>query len=224
MVEKELAVDASGPEAFAAVVYTLQQVSLATVRALVDKLKVLSLLKEPGQDFEKFDGRVIELCRCISSTGSTPANLVIFAAATFLECDVLAFKLKAIKIPNEVDKDAQSMSWDTVMRTLKTKYKILKGQGLWTPQATTKKRDDELTGLHTAINKLTEVLKSAPEQVRVEGEEFAAMDITSWDTSPETAHETKHPLGPTCHQRTVNLRPRPSTVSPSLGAASANAG
>jgi transcriptional regulator NrdR family protein len=154
-VEKDLGVDASGPEAFAAVVYKLQQVSSAAVRALVDELKALSLLKEPGQDVEIFGGRVVELCRRISGTGSAPADLVVLAAGTFLECDVLAFKLKAIKIHDEVDENANSMSWDSVVRSLKTKYQSLKGQGLWTPQATTKKKDDELSGLHAAINKLT---------------------------------------------------------------------
>jgi hypothetical protein len=154
-VEKDLGVDGSGPEAFAAVVYKLQQVSSAAVRTLVDELKSLSLLKEPGQDAEIFGGRVVELCRRISGTGSAPTDLVVLAAATFLECDVLAFKLKAIKVHDEVDDNPRAMTWDAVVRTLKTKYQSLKGQGLWTPQATSKKKDDELSGLHAAITKLS---------------------------------------------------------------------
>jgi hypothetical protein len=48
------------------------------------------------------------------------------------------------------------MNWDAVVQTLKTKkYQRLKGQGLWTPQVTTKKRDDNITGLHVALNKLS---------------------------------------------------------------------
>jgi hypothetical protein len=43
------------------------------VRALVDELKNLSLLKEPGQDVDIFGGRVVELCRRISSTGMRPS-------------------------------------------------------------------------------------------------------------------------------------------------------
>jgi hypothetical protein len=122
MVEKNLGVDAFGPEAFAAVVYKLQQVSSAAVRALVNELKDLSLLKEPGQDVKIFGGQVIELCCRISITGSAPSDLVVLAAATFLECDVLPFKLKAISIHDAVNKDAQAMNWDTVVRTPKTKY------------------------------------------------------------------------------------------------------
>jgi hypothetical protein len=154
-VEKDLRVDRSGPEAFAAVVYKLQQVSSEAVRTLVDELKSLSLLKEPGQDAEIFGGWVVELCRRISGTGSAPTNLVVLAAATFLECNVLAFKLKAIKVHDEVEDNPRAMTWDAVVRTLKTKYQSLKGQGLWTPQATSKKKDDELSGLHAAITKLS---------------------------------------------------------------------
>jgi hypothetical protein len=73
---------------------------------LVNKLKALSLLKEPGQDVEIFGGRVVELCCRISGTGSALANLIVLAAAMFLECDMLAFKLKAISIHNGVDEDA----------------------------------------------------------------------------------------------------------------------
>jgi hypothetical protein len=62
------------------------------------------------------------LCRRISGTGSPPANLVVLAMATFLECDILVFKLKAIKTHDEVDENGLAMSWDTVVRSMKTKY------------------------------------------------------------------------------------------------------
>jgi hypothetical protein len=104
-VENDLCVHGSGPKAFAAVVYKLQQVSSGAVQTLVDKLKALSLLKEPGQDVKIFGGRIVELCRRISGTGSAPADLVVLAAATFLECDVLLFKLKAIQVHDAVDKN-----------------------------------------------------------------------------------------------------------------------
>jgi hypothetical protein len=56
-VKKDLNVDASGPKAFAAVVYKLQQVSSPAVCTLVDELKNLSLLKERRQDVEIFGGK-----------------------------------------------------------------------------------------------------------------------------------------------------------------------
>jgi hypothetical protein len=130
-VKKDLGVDASGPESFAAVVYKLQQASSAAVCTLVDELKALSLLKEPGQDVEIFGGRVVELCHRIS--GSAPANPIILAAAMLLECDILAFKLEAISIHDEVNEDAQVMSWDTVVCTLKTKASKDRVSGLHKP-------------------------------------------------------------------------------------------
>jgi hypothetical protein len=161
-VEKDLGVDASGPEAFASVISKLQQVNSAAIRSLVDELKGLSLIKEPGQDVEIFGGRVIELCRRITGTGLAPTDLGVLAAATFLNCDVLSFKLKAIAIHDMVDDNPLSMNWDAVVRGLKTKYQSLKGQGLWTPQAPTKKRDDDISGLHVAINKLSARINAGP--------------------------------------------------------------
>jgi hypothetical protein len=168
-VEKDLSVDASGPKAFAAVVYKLQQVSSAAVCALVNELKDLSLLKEPRQGIKIFGGRVIELCRRISGTGSVPADLVVLAAATFLECGILALKLKAIMVHDEVDENARAMSWDTVVCTLKTKYQSLKGQVLWTPQATNKKKDNKIAGLHAPISKLSTQVSSGSGKGRGRG-------------------------------------------------------
>jgi hypothetical protein len=57
MAEKDLGVDATGPEPFAAVAYKLQQqVSSAAIHALVDELKNLSLHKELGQEEGKIFG------------------------------------------------------------------------------------------------------------------------------------------------------------------------
>jgi hypothetical protein len=72
---------------------------------LVNELKALSLLKEPRQDVEIFGGSIVELCRRIFKTGSAPPDLVVLVAATFLECDVFPFKLKAIQIHDKVDQD-----------------------------------------------------------------------------------------------------------------------
>jgi hypothetical protein len=56
------------------------------------------------------------------------------------------------------------MTWDAAVCTLKTKkYQSLKGQGLWTPQASMKKKDDKIAGLHAAIHKLmAQVLNKGP--------------------------------------------------------------
>ena len=117
--------ESSGTEAFIAVVYKIQHVSSAAVQTLVEELKNVSLLKDPRQDVEIFGWRVVKLCCHIYGTRSVPANLVVCAAATFLECYVLAFKLKDIKVHDEVDDNSGAMTWDAVVHNLKIKYKTL---------------------------------------------------------------------------------------------------
>ena len=102
-IENYLGCDPSGPEAFAAVVYKLQQVNSAAFFLLVEELQALKLINEPGQDVDIFDGRVIKLWRRISGTGFGPDDLGVLAATLFLECDVLAFKLKSIWIHDQYD-------------------------------------------------------------------------------------------------------------------------
>ena len=63
----------------------------------------MSLIKEPGQDVDAFGDRVVEFCRWISGVGAEPENLSVIAAATFLEFDVLALKLKALDLHGRVD-------------------------------------------------------------------------------------------------------------------------
>ena len=81
-----------------------------------------------------FFGQVIELCRRISSTGFGPDDLGILVATCFLECDVMAFKLKSIWIHDQADINPRvAMGWDKVVRLNKKKYLALAGQKLWTP-------------------------------------------------------------------------------------------
>jgi hypothetical protein len=128
------------------------------MRSLVDDLKKLSPIKEPGQDVDIFGAKVIEQCRCISGTGSAPTDFIMLAAATFLECDMLPFKLKAMAIHDQVDGDSAALPWEDVVRLNKTKYRSLVGQNLWTPQAAKAKEDDlamSAAGTYAVINKPT---------------------------------------------------------------------
>jgi hypothetical protein len=103
---------------------------------------------------------VIELCRHITGTGMAPTELVMLAASMFLECDVLSCKRKAIAIHDAIHENAQAMNWHAIVRTLKNKYQSVKGQELWTPQLTTKKRDNKISGLHVTLSKLSAQVNS----------------------------------------------------------------
>ena len=78
-IEKDIGFNPSVPEAFAAVVYKLQQVNSAAICMLVEELHFLNLINEPGQDADIFGVQVIKLCRRISGTGFGPDDLGILA-------------------------------------------------------------------------------------------------------------------------------------------------
>jgi hypothetical protein len=154
-IEKDVGVGANGPVTYAAVISKIQQVSASSVRSLVDKLKKMHLLQEPGQDVEIFGSRVIEMTRRIQGSGLAPTDLTSIVASCFIDCDVLAFKLKALSFFDLVDDDATAMTWEDIVRQLKQKYRSLLGQELWDPQKKMKPADTSvLDGLQASINKL----------------------------------------------------------------------
>jgi hypothetical protein len=161
-IEKDIGVQAGGPVAYATVVGKIQQVSASSVRSLVSKLKVMSLIKEPGQNVETFGTKIIEMTRRITGSGSSPVDLTSIVASTFLECDVLSFKIKALSIHDLVDEKPTAMEWEEIVRVLKAKYTSLEGQDLWTPTSNTKPAESVLDGLHAAINKLAAQVDGGP--------------------------------------------------------------
>ena len=131
-IEKTLGTDPTGTEAFFAVIRKLQQTNSAASRTLVEELKGMFLIKEPGQYVDAFGDRVVELCRRISGVGAEPDNLSIIAATTFLKCDVLDFKLKSLDLHGRVDDDITTLTWESIVSSLQAKYRSFKGQHLWT--------------------------------------------------------------------------------------------
>ena len=163
-IEKDVGVGSNGPVTYAAVISKIQQVSASSVRALVDNLKKMHLLQEPGQDVEAFGSKIIEMTRRITGSGLAPTDLTSIVAGCFIDCDVLAFKLKALSFFDAVDDNAASMTWEEIVRQLKAKYRSLLGQDFWEPQKRLKTADTStLDGLHAAINKLSaQVSSGAP--------------------------------------------------------------
>ena len=97
-LEKTIGTDPTGPEAFLEVIRKLQQMNSAASQTLVEELKEISFIKEPGQDVDAFGDPVVELCGRISRLGAEPNNLSVVAATTLIEYDVLDFKLKALDL------------------------------------------------------------------------------------------------------------------------------
>lgn len=109
-IEKDYGVGSNGPVTYAAVISKIQQVSASSIRTLVDKLKKLHLLNEPGQNVEVFGSKVIELARRIEGSGGAPKDLTSIVATCFTDCDVLAFQLKALAFSDLVDTNATAQT------------------------------------------------------------------------------------------------------------------
>jgi hypothetical protein len=131
-IEKDVGIGANDPATYAAVIAKIQQVSASAVRTMVKNLKQMSLIKEPGQEVEVFGSKIVEMVvHRITGSGSAPSVLTSIVAECFVECDVLAFKLKALSFHDIVDDDPKKMPWDEIIRKLKAKYQSLLGSGLW---------------------------------------------------------------------------------------------
>ena len=97
-LKKTLGTDPTIPEALFAVIVKLQQTNLAASQTLVEELRGMSLIKEPGKDVDAFGDRVVELWLQISRVGAEPDDISVISATTFLECDVIDFTLKALDL------------------------------------------------------------------------------------------------------------------------------
>ena len=71
--------------------------------------------------------------RWICRTISTPIDLYTLVATAFIECKVLAFQQKATYLYGLFDRKTKTLHVDKIIRTLKTKLRSLKSQGMWSP-------------------------------------------------------------------------------------------
>ena len=84
----------------------------------------------PGQDVENLGNKISKMTRWISKIGSAPIDLSILVVTAFVDCGVLAFRLKATGLYNLVKVNPKSLSTDEIIWTLKTKFWNLNAQGL----------------------------------------------------------------------------------------------
>jgi hypothetical protein len=156
-LETQIGVDATGPEAYIAIINHLQQVSSGAIRLLVKELKELCLIDEPGQDVGEFIKKIVMKCRTILCTGSPPDDLRVIIAARFLGSDVFEFSLVASSLHNEIEMATRdgSRDWEYVCKTLSAKFVSLLGQKLWPPLQGKASVEDPLAALHAQVNKLT---------------------------------------------------------------------
>ena len=90
----------------------------------------MSLTGKPGQDIENFGNKVDEMARYTSGTGYSPIYLSTLVITAFVDCEVLAFHMKSTGLCDLVESNPKALSVDEIIRTLKTKSRSLRYQGL----------------------------------------------------------------------------------------------
>ena len=77
-----------------------------------------------------------------------------------MECKVLDFHMKDTWLHDVVYSNPKSLSVDEIIRKLKTKFRSLKSQGLWSPSKIRKlETEGDLESLKLAMKKLAESKK-----------------------------------------------------------------
>ena len=74
-IKRDLVIGANGTATYEAVISEIQQVSSSEIYNIVDELKKMSLIKEPGKYVETSGSQVIENNCCIVGYGSAPINI-----------------------------------------------------------------------------------------------------------------------------------------------------
>ena len=120
----------------------------------------MRITDEPIQDVKKFGNKVAKTACQISGTSSAPIDLYTLVSTAFIDCEVLAFYMKATGLHDLVYSNHNALYADEIIRTLKTKFWSLMDQGMWSPSEG-KKLDTgvDLVELKLAMNKLVESQK-----------------------------------------------------------------
>ena len=138
----------------------MQQVNASTVRKLVDDLKKMKLVNEPGQNVESFANKIIEQAKRIDGSGLAPRDLASLVVGCFLGGSALECEMAESTLHDKADSMFSGSEWKSIVRIIKTKYCSLIAQDLWGPAKTTKTIHTELAGLQAKVNKLTQVLNN----------------------------------------------------------------
>ena len=88
-IDKYLGIEANGRATYTAVISKIQQVRQSAICNLVNDLRKIYSIKEPGQDIDTFRSQVIEKTRRVIGSGSAPNDITSISAQCFIGCDVL---------------------------------------------------------------------------------------------------------------------------------------
>ena len=170
LIERETGPEPTGPEAFYAIIQHAQVATASMVQSLVNDLKKMSLKQEPGQHVEQFSIKVTNIGRRLSGSFIPVPNLNSLIIKPYLDCEVEAFRMTAIQLHAEADKQNSSSTvaiksqsnaqaapeFQTYITQLNSRFRELKAQDLWTPLAGPKVDSPEVQALRGQIKALSQ--------------------------------------------------------------------
>jgi hypothetical protein len=159
-VERELPVNATGPEVFATVINMHQTLNTSAVRILTEELQKLRLSKEPGENVETFADKVIDIAKRIQGAGPTtcPKDLPTLAYECFQDCTTPMFNLEATALYAKASKGDTSVDdWEANIMELKTTYRACVSRKGWNATKYQKEKA-EAQALQAQVKTLTKSL------------------------------------------------------------------
>ena len=150
---------ATGPDILVAVIDRKMTLVLSVQRDLVQHLQTFCITMEPGEDVDKLNPKIKNICIKIGQSGPEPQDLAQIVTAIFTKSQVEMFRLKLCTMSRELDTNHSQYNWKQVLTIASTEYHALKK--LWIPQGKTQDSvlktefQNHIAQLNTRLNALT---------------------------------------------------------------------
>ena len=142
----------TGPRLLYQIIHEHQAQGAMVLWNLEDMFCKLKLSQEPAKDVISHSNKVTDVARQIVGSGSPPKDLNLVVANTFLDSMTKQFKLEALCIVNEINRDSDSYDWYNVIDELTEKYESLLQHKQWVAHQT--KKEDPVTALKAEVKQL----------------------------------------------------------------------
>ena len=133
--DTELDLDASGTEYLHFIIMKLQATSATSGRKLISTLVSVKLSTFKGFHVVECATKLQEICQKLVGLGSiyVPSDMALLVLRCFDTTGIAQFDLAVTQMENELDNNVSAYTWNTVLRTLTTKFDNLLLTDRWPP-------------------------------------------------------------------------------------------
>ena len=160
-VQKDLPINAFGPQILYQIITSHQMVSASAIRSLVKTLEHMQLKTEPGENVLTFSDKIFDTASRIEGSGQAPRDLSVIVASRYLGTSTISFELHASQVHNEVDINPNTFTVREIIAKFKSKYRSLHQQGLWEAKSADKTAL-EVQGLKAEVQDLKLKMNQPP--------------------------------------------------------------